>query len=231
MGKMKNTIALVSSDIPCIERLSEEFHVIPLPRDDEIDTPVSTHPDMICTYLGGKLFFPESYAKKNSALIDEIKKLSGTDIVLSKAERGRKYPLDVSLNTAVIGNYLLCREKSTSRELLSYANECGMTVLDTKQGYSGCSCIVCGENVVTSDVGIYKLLLSTGITCKLTQEKITLDGYNCGFIGGCGGYHDGRVYLFGESEENFFGCETVSLMNGGITDYGGIKFIPITKGV
>lgn len=227
---MKKTIALVSSIAPLTKEFCEEFEVITLPPDREIDSPVSTHPDMICTIIGERIFFPQSYAKENEATVKKIEELSGLHAVYTSGERGKKYPLDVSLNTAVIKNALLCRKASCAAELLEYASQLGSHVINTKQGYAGCSCIVCDDKVVTSDVGIFEVLDKIGIEVKLNREKIILDGYNCGFIGGCGGFFDGRVYLFGESEEDFFGCEKVSLAKGTLRDFGGIKFIKITKG-
>lgn len=227
---MKKAIALVSSIAPLTKEFCEEFEVIPLPPDREIDTPVSTHPDMICTVIGDRIFFPESYAKENEATVKKIEYLSGLHAICTSCERGKKYPLDVSLNTAVIKSSLLCRKASCAAELLDYATQLGTKIIDTKQGYAGCSCIVCDDKVVTSDVGIFAVLEKNGIDVKLNREKITLDGYNCGFIGGCGGFFDGRVYLFGESEEDFFGYEKVSLKKGILCDFGGIKFIKNTKG-
>ena len=61
---MKKAIALVSSAAPFSRVLEEEFEVIHMPHDCEIDLPVSTHPDMICTAIGERIFFPKSYAER-----------------------------------------------------------------------------------------------------------------------------------------------------------------------
>lgn len=231
----KKAISLISSDLPecAISRLEEQFETILLPPDDEIDLPVRTHPDMIFTHLRGKIFTPHAYAEKHPEIMEKITSLTGLEVVRSYAARDRFYPNDVSLNTSVIGNFLLCRKKSVSGELLSFALECGMSVLDTKQGYAGCSCLVAGEAVLTSDIGINSILSKNGVDCALASEKIALDGYGCGFIGGCGGYFDNTIYLFGESELGGWarqrGFTVVNLISGGLRDFGGIKFLPILK--
>lgn len=231
----KKAIALLSSALPdrAVSRLDEEFLTFPLPPDEDVDLPVRTHPDMIFSVLRGRIFYPAQYAEKHPGIIEKIASLSSLDAVKSTAARNRFYPNDVSLNTSVIGNFLLCRKKSASEELLSFAEDCGMTVLDTKQGYAGCSCLVAENAVLTSDAGIHAILSKNGVDCSLTDEKIALDGYDCGFIGGCGGYFGGTVYLFGESELGGWakarGLEVVNLMSGALRDFGGIKFIPIDK--
>jgi hypothetical protein len=228
---MKRAIALVSESAPISSGFESEFEVIRLPADDMIDIPVASHPDMICTVIGDNIIFPRYYAEKYCRVVTQISMLSGYNIVLSHAQRDKVYPMDVSFNTAVIedsvkGKILLCRKESTAEEILEFADRYGMTVLNTKQGYAGCSCLVCGEHVYTSDVGINKLLTQFGIKSTYIEESITLEGYNCGFIGGCGGYFDGKAYIYGKIHGRTLSCETVCLTPGALTDYGGIKFIP-----
>ena len=222
---MKKAIALVSSAAPFSRVLEEKFEVIHMPPDCEIDLPVSTHPDMICTAVGERIFFPKSYAERYPSVVEKISSLSGLEPVLSTSPRGKKYPFDVSLNTAVIENTLLCRRASASSELLVYAQNLCMTVLDTKQGYAGCSCLVCENHVYTGDRGIFALLEKHGINCTIVSEDIVLEGYDCGFIGGCGGYFDGKTYLYGSQHGEYPNC--VDLADGKLHDYGGIKFLPI----
>ena len=175
--------------------------------------------------VGERIFFPKSYAERYPSIVEKISLLSGFVPVLSTSPRGKKYPLDVSLNTAVIGNTLLCRRASASSELLKYAQSIGMTVLDTKQGYAGCSCLVCENHVYTGDRGIFALLKKHGIGCTLVSEDIVLAGYDCGFIGGCGGYFAGKTYLYGSLHVEY--PNSVDLTDGKLHDYGGIKFLPI----
>ncbi len=231
---MKKSIALVSSIAPVGGDFCSEFEVIKLPCDDEIDIPVASHPDMICTVLGNNIFFPRHYAEKYNDIVTNISMLSGYNVIASDAYRDRIYPNDTAFNTAFIentavGDVLLCRRESTAAEILGYADRAGITVLNTKQGYAGCSCLVCGEHVYTSDIGINRLLAKNGIKSSLITEMIALDGYNCGFFGGCGGYYDGKAYIYGRIHGDSLCCDTVCLADGTLKDYGGIKFIPLAE--
>ena len=229
----KQYCAAVSSLIPenIAVRLSREFELIFLPPDEKIDKPVSTHPDMIMTILEGHVFVPESYYAAYPDVIGKISSLGGMIPVLSEAYRDKIYPNDVSLNTLTVGKILLCRKKSASPELLEFAEKDGYTVLDTKQGYAGCSCIAAYDSVVTSDKGILSLLTDNGIDEEFVPgDNIRLEGYNHGFIGGCGGFWGGKLYLFGRDNgevESFAkkrGYGVVYLSDEKLTDWGGIKF-------
>ncbi len=235
----ENYFAVVSSDAPdeAVSALKSEFETILLPPDDEIAAPVRSHPDMILMVLGEKIFFPEKYAEKHPDVVGKIADLSGLEVVKSTSPRGPAYPSDVSLNCAEVGRILLCRRKSASVELLSAADECGLEVVSVKQGYAGCSTLVFGSSAVTSDLGIFSALSSRGVDCFFyPNEKIRLDGYNCGFIGGCGGTCEGVVYLYGTPD----GCGIVDFISSRgysvkflsdkpLFDCGGIKFIRKVK--
>ncbi len=231
----ENYFAAVSCDAPddAVSALKSEFETILLPPDDEIAAPVRSHPDMIMMVLGGKIFFPETYVNKNPDVVGRIVDLSGLELVKSTSPRGPVYPSDVSLNCAEVGSIFLCRKKSASVELLSAADEVGLEVVSVKQGYAGCSTLVLGGSAVTSDLGIFSALTSRGVDCFFyPNEKIRLNGYNCGFIGGCGGTCEGVVYLYGIPDEcgifNFISSRGYSvkfLSDKPLFDCGGIKFI------
>ncbi len=226
--------ALISSDAPrdCISAIMNEFEVVLLPLDEEIAAPVRSHPDMITTVLDNKIFFPVNYAVKHRALVGKIAGLGGLEPVVSTFPRSPVYPADVSLNCAVVGNLLLCRKKSASVELLSAAGEAGMEIVDVRQGYAGCSTLVLGGSASASDVGIYSALSSRGVDCYLyPNDKIKLEGYSCGFVGGCGGVCENVVYLFGTPDAGLLdfvkskGYDVKLLSNAPLFDCGGIKFI------
>lgn len=221
------------------EKLSEEFRVIPLPPDESLAEPVRSHPDMICAVMDDKIFFPAGYAQKNRELIDEIADLSGYSVVLSDAPRGEKYPADTGLNAAIGRDFIVCREKSTAPELIEAARSSGRRIIDVNQGYAGCSCIVAGDAVLTSDRGIFSAI------AKLSEEAdvqfmdnsgIILPGYDVGLIGGCGGYFGGKLYFFGNIMPLLESCaiydfaarhsiEIRMLGTSTVTDYGGMKVL------
>ncbi|MBE6541678.1 MAG: hypothetical protein E7672_04450 [Ruminococcaceae bacterium] len=234
-------ICVVSSDLPhpTLQKLSDSFKIVVLPRDNTIAAPVSSHPDMILSVVDHKLIFPRSYCGSYPAAIQLISSLSGYELVLSDAPRSAEYPLDTSLNAAVGDRYVICRKKSCAPELLSHAAKNGYDIIDVKQGYSGCSCIVTPRGVITSDIGIHTALNGQGIESILVSNHgISLPGYDVGFIGGCGGFCDGTLYFLGNISSlpcsdpiSHFarerGYNIVCLSDDPLTDYGGIKFIKI----
>ncbi|MBP3293589.1 MAG: hypothetical protein J6N32_07530, partial [Clostridia bacterium] len=99
-----------------------------------------------------------------------------------------------------------------------------------KQGYTGCSCLVTGDAVYTFDRGIVKSLRREDIPYVLLEEGgISLPGYDCGFLGGACGYHDGTIVVCGNAD--LLPCAAAlhnagsvfSLSDTPVTDYGGIK--------
>lgn len=239
-SEIMHPVCLCSAEIPneIHDKLSDRFHVITLPPDNMLAKPVRCHPDMICSIVDKNIIFPTNYAEKNLNVIDEIKLVSGYSVILTDSLRGENYPLDVGLNSAIGCDFIICRKKSTDSKLLEIANNSGKYVLNVSQGYAGCSCIVANNSVLTSDKGIFNILMRENIDVELCDNTgIVLPGYDVGFIGGCGGYFDGSIYFFG----NFDLLECASairefaakhsldickLSNAPLTDYGGLKFLP-----
>ena len=236
---MKKNICIVSSALPdiCVARLSEDFEVVRLERDTEIAIAVSHHPDMILSLIGDSAVFPAEYIKKNEQSVNYICNSGALTAIASHAKRGEKYPLDVSLNALIGDDFILTRVESTSSELVLEATKLGRRIINTNQGYAGCSCIYTPRCVITSDKGIYAALSREGInSIFVSNDGIILDGYDVGFIGGCGGYFCDTLYFFGnidllpdgEKIRNFAresGYTIVCISDGPLTDFGGMKFI------
>lgn len=230
--------AIVSSLLPrdALLALEKMCDVFLLPPDSSIAYPVSTHPDMIVSLIGNTAVIPADYGTKNSALCDFLKD-TGYDVVLSSAERSEIYPNDVGMNCAVGNGFIICREVSADPTVLCIAEKLGYSVIDVKQGYAGCSCIVCENAVITSDTGIYNSVIASGRESLLVPNSgIVLPGYNTGFIGGCGGFSGGVLYFTGDIDSvpagelirgfaKQRGYDIVLLSRGELTDFGGIKFV------
>lgn len=235
---MEKPICLVSENLWDDAKVALEsgFCVFSLPSDREIAPPVSAHPDMLLCKIGDRLILPRSYYEANKALINQIAELADCRIVLSSAERGSIYPKDVGMNVAVGKNFIICRTESTAAEIIDAANELGIKIIPVKQGYAGCSCIVCENAVLTSDIGIHRTLTSEGIDSTYVDKSgISLPGYDVGFIGGCGGFYNGVLYFFGSLDSvrcgskvrefaKSHGFKVRELADGKLTDYGGVKF-------
>lgn len=230
--------AVVSSLLPpdALLALEKTCGVFLLPPDDTIAPPVSTHPDMTVSLIGSTAVIPSVYGKQNSALCGFLSE-AGYDVVLSSAERGKIYPNDVGLNCAVGDGFIICRTASADPNVLCAAEKLGYDVIDVRQGYAGCSCIICENAVITSDTGIYNSVVRSGWESLLVPNSgIVLPGYSTGFIGGCGGFSGGVLYFTGDIDSvpagelirgfaRRRGYDIVLLTSGELTDFGGIKFL------
>ena len=235
---MKKNICFISCAVPQAmqEELARDFFVVPLPHDPLLDAPVASHPDMLLSVIGDNIILPSAYFEANRELFVPAEEM-GYRIVLSDAPRSHKYPEDIGLNAAVGSDYIICRTESTSPELVGLAKRAGKKIIDVKQGYAGCSCIVTDRAVLTSDVGIHRALTEQGIESSYVDKAgIFLPGYDVGFIGGCGGYHDGTLYFFGSLNSVSCGADVIKfakhhgynvreLSETKLSDYGGMKIL------
>lgn len=117
-----------------------------------------------------------------TAEIYRLQKL-GFNVITPPIELQASYPDDVKLNAASVGNFIICNSKHTYQPILG-----GYRLIDISQGCAKCSTLVVDDNsIITSDQGIHKKAIENGL-CSLLIEcgDIRLDGYQYGFIGGCG---------------------------------------------
>ena len=230
--------AIVSGDLPEIIRkaLGTYPDVFSLSPDCTLAAPVRSHPDMILAIIGEKAFIPRMYADENPLLCSFLTE-TGLKPIQCDGERNAVYPHDVGLNCAVGDGFIICRVRSTDGAVLDAARSLGYEIIDVNQGYAGCSSIVCGGSVITSDKGIADAVAASGREAVFVpNDGIKLPGYGVGFIGGCGGYSDGVLYFFGNIDAlecsgpirafaERKGYSVVCLSDGALTDFGGIKFI------
>ena len=239
---MTEYFCVISGEMPeeMRENLRKFFaEVIPLPPDVDLAGPVQCHPDMIFAVLSNRLYVSARYFRENSAVIGRIAQLGGFDVHPADIVRNERYPNDVAFNAAVWRNVLICRPDAVCAALLDFAKERGYRNVPVKQGYTGCSCLVTDDAVLTFDRGIAKVLDREKIPCvRLTEGGVNLPGYGngSGFIGGAGGFCGGTVYLCGNADSlscadpiKAAGHRIVSLSSAPVTDYGGIKIFKLHR--
>ena len=224
------------------EKISKEFEtktgisVFPLTSYSKLDTPVSSHADMLFCILDKTIFCYEDYVMDNG--IFNLLNGSGYDVVFVSNVCKREYPYDISLNVLVIGKFLFCNVKYTAKEILEYAEKNGYSVINVRQGYAACSTLVIDDyNAITTDLSVYKALTKTGKNALLIDNsEIELKGYNCGFIGGSTCIIGNNICFFGDPSTltdfekidvfirnlNF---NILPILQGGVCDFGGVKFI------
>ncbi|MFZ2538065.1 MAG: DUF6873 family GME fold protein [Oscillospiraceae bacterium] len=149
---------------------------------DDVQDAVGFHADILCHHLGGDdiVVYPYSYSLNNS-----LKEL-GMNVINSTTRLSQKYPYDISLNAARIGQHLICNEKYTDKAILSGTTY--ETILDVNQGYAKCSTLIVDErSIVTADHAIAIACQEAGFDVLMIMDGgIRLDGYAYGFIGGAG---------------------------------------------
>lgn len=224
---------VVSQEMPeeMRTRLGQRFgEIISLPPDPDLAEPVQCHPDMIFAVLNGRMFVSGRYSALYPAVVGRIADLGGFGIVPTDDARNARYPHDAGFNIAVWRDCVICNPSVTSPALLDHAEQSGYRIVPVKQGYTGCSCLVTGDAVHTFDRGIVKSLRREDIPYVLLEEGgISLPGYDCGFLGGACGYHDGTIVVCGNAD--LLPCAAAlhnagsvfSLSDTPVTDYGGIK--------
>ncbi len=236
--KICDTAALVGAGVTgeYYNALRETFDtVLTLPPDDAVAAAVSAHPDMICSVIGGKFICHRGYYLKNKAELDAIFSRTGLVPQLSDARRGIAYPRDIAFNALILRDALLANIKYTAPEVLEAAADAGYSIKNVRQGYAACSSLVCGDTVITADKTIADAARGYCSVLMISPGHIALPGYDSGFIGGCGGYHDGTAYFFGDILAYPDGAAIVNYLHGRgigvrtlldapLTDFGGIKF-------
>ena len=214
------------------------FETIPLPPAEYLSGAVASHTDMLIFMGFGRLFCHRSYYEGNSVLIDRIVALSGLELALSDEPTGEKYPLDVLFNACLVGNRLICNEKTVSRLILEAARVLGCEIINVPQGYTKCSISVVSDNaIITADKAIAAACKGVGIDVLTVSEgHISLPPYDFGFIGGASGVCCDKVYFCG-SLDSHPDCErikefcekhhktAISLTNVELQDVGSLFFI------
>lgn len=154
-----------------------------------LDKRISDHPDLSLFKLDDKNLIVDKnvyeYYKKNIKNINIIK---GEEV-------SKNYPYDALYNIVKFKNFYIHND-FTEKNIKLFFEEKNIKHLFIKQGYSRCSMLVFNENILTSDMGIFKKLKNILSVTLLKEEKIPLDGFDQGFLGGCFGKIDENTILF-----------------------------------
>ena len=154
-----------------------------------LDKRISDHPDLSIFKLDEKNLIVDKnvydYYKKNLKNINVIK---GEEVF-------EKYPHDALYNIVKFKNFYIHND-FTEKHIKLYFKEKNIEHLFVKQGYTRCSMLVFNENLMTSDMGIFKKLKNILPITLLKEEKIPLDGFEKGFLGGCFGKIGEKTLLF-----------------------------------
>ena len=158
---------------------------VPVPSYKGLDAPVSSHADMLLHPLGGNELL---CAHNDQGLRGQLRAL-GFVLIEPAYQLEKNYPKDIGLNALSLGYHAFGKSSALDPVLINYWKEQGKKLIPVRQGYTKCSCCVIDEShVICSDRGIAKAMEQVGISVLPVETKgILLEGYSCGFIGGCAG--------------------------------------------
>lgn len=226
------TVAAISVQAgESIKKLNElGIKTIEINPYNALPEPVNSHTDLQILHLGDNKIFSqnEHLCTGESELNFIFKKI--------KQSAGNRYPDDVRLNCAIIGNKIICNIKTIAHEILEYAELNGLSVINVNQGYTKCSICIVNENaIITDDESIFTAAGNFfNDTLFVSKGSIGLKGYGYGFIGGCCGKIDKNKIAFNgaiESHKDYKkildflsrnSVECIELNNKPLYDIGGI---------
>ena len=200
--------------------------IYPVIPNTDLAAPVRCHADCTALRIGDTLFCEV----QNSIMLEE----AGITSVRIKGIAS-PYPSEVKLNAKVFGHKILCNERFLSDEVRAFAEDNGYTIIHCNQGYAACSALKVNDRAaITDDETVCFALSRNDVDCLYVRRgSVRLDGYDCGFIGGCSGMIDDNTVVFagnvkshddGEKIIYFLKKHDINIINlfdGELTDFGG----------
>ncbi len=215
-----------------IKELTEEgIECLILKENPLLDDEISAHADILSFNFGNGQVIVNASAIGES----ELKKLGITPLLCNK-RISSPYPADILLNTAYIGDYIICNTKYTSKDILCFADAKNLNLINTKQGYARCNiCVVSDNAVITEDEGLACLLKKYQFdVLNISSGDVYLSEQHYGFLGGasCKISKD-RIYFSGNIENHRDYEDIIKFLNNhhikpiynknrNLRDFGGI---------
>lgn len=169
--------------------------VIPSFQSLRVSKELAGHPDLQICKISDRIYVcsPESYEYYKKVLAKYKIRLICGDLHL-----GSNYPDDIAYNVARVGDIAIHNTLCTDSTIKKVLNDSGIDLIHTNQGYSKCNiCSVSDCAVITSDVGIYSVLIAVGVDTLLIQKgHIDIFGWDYGFIGGATGKINDSTLVF-----------------------------------
>ena len=208
-----------------------EINILKAEKSRLLGENVSGHIDLQCIHLGNNRLLLSS---EQIFLRNKLEK-KGFDVELFDG-LGKDYPLDCLVNVALIGKFAVCKKSIIHPLLSEFLIDNGYTVINTNQGYSGCSvCVVDEKSIITEDESIKNACEKQGIDVLLIHKGyIKLKGFNYGFIGGASFKIDKNTLVFNgdiEGHPDYYNIKAFTLKKSidiigsedyPLTDIGGV---------
>lgn len=188
------TIILTDFDKALISELRDcGYNTLTFTKAKGFDGFLGYHTDLFFLRINNTLFVSDAVVFNNKSISTEIIKVHSVS---------QGYPFEAGLNCLYINNKIFCNTKTIHPQVKKFAEQHGIQMIHTNQGYTKCSVAVVGENAaITEDVGLYKTLIENGVDILLVEKGyVQLVGYDYGFIGGASIYDslNQTVFFFGD---------------------------------
>ncbi len=218
--------------VPAIENLSAFGTFVPFATRGITYDAVFGHPDLFFCHYQQQLIvapnLPESYFT--------LLKNWNIPFVKGKVPVGKLYPQTARYNTVVTDKFLIHNTKCADVSLKeTFVRK---DFIHVNQGYTRCNLLALNNDLfITSDKGIFKQLQKRRLEVHYFSPKgILLPGFEHGFLGGCLGIHENRIFIVGslsrfpEGEKlsallRSRNYEIVELYDGPLVDGGSLFFL------
>ncbi len=195
-----------------------------------LDEEINNHADILAFNFGnGQVLL------NNSSIGEvELKNIGIEPVIYNKI--CSPYPKDIPLNVAFTGKHIICNSTYTAKEIIDFANNNNIEIINTNQGYSKCNLCILNENaVITEDKGLACLLKKYQYDVLLISSgDIYLSDNHYGFLGGasCKVSHN-KMYFSGDLSCHkdyerinaflkLYNIEPIYNKSRKLTDFGGI---------
>ncbi|MBP7902062.1 MAG: hypothetical protein KA015_04515 [Spirochaetes bacterium] len=165
-----------------------------LPPAQGFRSSLKNHADIQLCRIDNHFFVHPLFDQKTFEKINEKAEVTRCGKYLSEL-----YPSDSSYNACYTGKYLIHNLKFTAPEILNFCKTRNITSIHINQGYARCSILpLNAEAVITADNKSADIMRNYGIDVLLIQNGfIKLEGFKYGFIGGCCGIYEDKIYITG----------------------------------
>ncbi|WP_311481230.1 DUF6873 family GME fold protein [uncultured Anaerococcus sp.] len=164
------------------------FSFIETIANPNLDPRIADHPDLSLFKIDEKTLVVDE-----SVFAYYKEKLGGYDLIKGEKVFG-KYPKDALYNIVKFKDFYIHND-FTEKNIENFLKEKGISHLKVNQGYTRCSIIPLRDLLITCDYGIYKVLKNKVAIELVDNDKVILDGFDQGFLGGtCGLVGDKLIF-------------------------------------
>jgi hypothetical protein len=193
---------------------------------------ISGHPDIFFSQVSEQLVVAPNLPEHYFAKLEDL----NIFFITGELEVGLKYPASSRYNVVADQDFIIHNFRNTDYEITRLS--AGKDLVQVDQGYTRCNLIALGnKHFVTSNKGIARTLKRYDSSVLYVSPKgIQLPGFKNGFIGGCAGIHQNKIFFIGKLDhlsdadklKDFLrkqNYEIIELYDGPLFDGGSIFFI------